>query len=196
MSKRRRKGARARVLGAALFLLAVSVPVCLFLAWGTRAVREQTYPLEYADIIEKAAGENDLDETLLRAVIWCESGYRPDAVSPIGARGLMQLTEDTFNWVRWRLDEEEKTTFEDAFDPEVNIKYGAYLLRWLLDTFDGETETALAAYHAGANVVRGWLADPDCSADGKTLDNIPYRDTAQYVPRVLRAQRAYRSRQR
>ena len=187
MAKRRRRRRRRLapyVLGGVLFLLAVSVPAVLFLSWATREVKEQAYPLEYADIIRTAAKENGLDESLLRAVIWCESGYRPDAVSSIGARGLMQLTEDTFNWVRWRLDEEDMTDFGDAFDPETNIRYGAYLLRWLIDSFGGETSTAIAAYHAGANVVRGWLENPAYSSDGETLDNIPYQDTAAYVPAV------------
>ena len=72
--------------------------------------------------------------------------------------------------------------------------YGAYLLRWLIDSFDGETPTAIAAYHAGVNVVRGWLENPAYSSDGKTLDKIPYQDTAAYVPKVLRVLESYRSR--
>ena len=83
-----------------------------------------------------------------------------------------------------------QTTFDDAFDPETNVRYGAYLLQWLLDRFENEA-TAIAAYHAGANIVHRWLDDPRCSADGKTLDTIPYADTADYVASVLRAKERY-----
>ncbi len=152
--------------------------------------------MEYPEQVSEACRENDLDESLLRAVIWCESRYRPRAVSSAGARGLMQLTEDSFLWVRWRLGEEEQTDFDDAFDPQVNLRYGAYLLAWLLETFDGEEATALAAYNAGSGVVRKWLEDPALSADGRTLKEIPYAETAAYVPAVLKAREAYREKLR
>jgi soluble lytic murein transglycosylase len=100
----------------------------------------------------------------------------------------MQLTEETFDWVGWRLGEE--TAFDDAFDPQTNLRYGVYLLSYLLELFEDE-ETALAAYHAGAGIVQRWLSDERYSADGRTLTEIPYADTAQYVPRVIQAKKTY-----
>jgi len=183
-----RRGASAAVLLALCALAALAIGL------ATRRIGQRASGLEYADLIASQAGANGIDESLLRAVIWCESRYDPGAVSSVGARGLMQLTEETFEWVRWRLDEEDRTDFDDLFDPETNVRYGAYLLRWLLDAFEGEEATALAAYHAGANIVRQWLADARYSSDGKTLDAIPYADTEKYVSAVLRAERGFRNR--
>lgn len=173
-----------------------ALPVCLALLavcgvfFAAHAAARAAYPRDYAAMIEEQSERQGLDPMLLYAVVRCESSFRADAVSSIGARGLMQLTEETFDWVRWRLGEEEVTVYDDAFDPETNLRYGAYLLSYLLEKFGGE-ETALAAYHAGAGIVGRWLSEGEYSADGKTLDHIPYGDTAQYVPRVLRTKEIY-----
>ena len=104
----------------------------------------------------------------------------------------MQITEETFEWIRWRLDEQDEVEYDDVFDPETNIRYGVYLLSYLLDHFENE-EAAVAAYHAGLNCVDGWLKNENYSSDGITLKEIPYRDTAYYVSQVLRTKEIYES---
>ena len=149
------------------------------------------YPIKYIDYIETYAGEYGLPVPLVCAVIHTESGFDPNAESYIGARGLMQITNDTFEWVKWRLDD-EKAEYDDMFDPETNIRYGCYLLGWLKDELEVD-ETALAAYNAGIGNVRSWLSDAQYSSDGRVLAEIPFEETARYVPKVLRAETIYRN---
>ncbi len=155
---------------------------------GTRTARRSAYPRGYAPMIEEQSAKAGVDTMLLYAVVRCESGFDPEAVSSVGARGLMQLTEDTFDWVCWRLGEER--SYDEAFDPEINLRFGTYLLAYLLDRFQDEA-TALAAYHAGSGIVGQWLLDERYSSDQKTLHTIPYEDTARYVPRVLKTKEIY-----
>lgn len=159
----------------------------LVLAW---VVLRGLYPLRYEQEIAEVCAQTGLSPALVCAVIHTESSFRPDAVSPIGARGLMQITEETFDWIRWRL--EDTAEYDDLFDAKINIRYGSYLLSYLMEEF-GSTKNALAAYHAGANSVKRWLSLPEYSEDGKTLLKIPFEDTAKYVPKVLRSMRIYQT---
>jgi soluble lytic murein transglycosylase len=109
-------------------------------------------------------------------------------VSRVGAAGLMQLMPDTFNWLLSKTG--ESYTLEDLWDPAVNIRYGTMLLAVLYEEF-GQWNTAYAAYNAGLNRVRLWLADPDVSQDGE-LVAIPYPETENYVKKVVKAAAEYR----
>lgn len=151
-------------------------------------IGETLYPFEYREMIERYSRERNLPVSLVCAVIKCESGFRPEAESSVGARGLMQLTEETFEWVRGRLNGEE--SFDDMYTPEQAIRYGTYLLSYLTELYGGTTEV-LAAYHAGMNQVRRWLEDADYSSDGITLSHIPFADTEHYVSKVLNTQEKY-----
>ena len=177
--------------GAVVLILAFITAAAFAAAYLTRKSRTAKYADEYSPVIERECKANNLEESLLRAVIYCESGYDANAVSSVGARGLMQLTEETFDWIAWRLGEEDEHSYDDVFEPDLNVRYGAYLLRYLLDTFDGQEQTALAAYHAGVSCVKGWLSDTAYSADGITLDRIPYKDTESYVSWVTKTKNKY-----
>ena len=104
----------------------------------------------------------------------------------------MQITEETFDWVNSKMPAGEKASYDEIFDPEVNIRYGTYLLSLLLTEFDS-AENALTAYHAGWGNVKKWLQDERYSSDGTTLENIPFPTTSDYVDDVLQAQKAYQS---
>lgn len=186
---RRRKSGRLWPIILALLLFACAV-TALYAA--VNKTTKTVYPLEYTDIIGEQCDDRGIDPILVCAVIKCESGFDPNAVSSVGARGLMQLTEETFEWIRWSLDEEEKVEYDDVFDPETNIRYGVYLLSYLLEHFENE-ESAVAAYHAGINRVDGWLKDENYSSDGKTLKEIPYSDTKYYVSQVSKTKETYES---
>lgn len=175
MKKRR----RPRVWSM-LLVLAVLVGTVLV---GARFVMTTLYPMKYEALIDRYSEENQLSPAFVYGVIHTESRFRPEAVSNIGARGLMQITEETFEWTQWKMGDTE-TVYDDLFDPETNIRFGTKLLSLLLEEFGGEEE-ALAAYHAGWGSVKRWLADSEHSNDGVILDNIPYTDTAWYVPKVL-----------
>ncbi|MCR4718741.1 MAG: lytic transglycosylase domain-containing protein [Firmicutes bacterium] len=138
------------------------------------------FPLKYEEYIEKYATEYGLDKYMICGVIYAESCFDNKAHSGL-ARGLMQLTDATADWVsgKLRIDYD----YDMAEEPEINIKMGCYYLSCLIDKYSNE-ETALAAYNAGMGNVSKWLEDARYSADGKTLFDIPYGETKRYVKRV------------
>ncbi len=149
------------------------------------------YPEKFNEYVEKYAKENGLDKYFVYAVIKTESNFDPLARSDAGAIGLMQIMEDSFEWVRMRMGEDEcNIRYEDLYDPKTNIRYGTYLLRLLFEEF-GSGETAAAAYHAGRGNVNSWLSDKSLSRDGITLDDIPSSVTGHYVHKVMTAYEGY-----
>ncbi len=151
------------------------------------------HPLLYGSLVQHYSTQYNLDPALVSAIILCESSFRADAVSRIGARGLMQLMEETSAWVAHKLKEDtEDYSFDLLFDPEVNIRFGTWYLSYLSDRFGGNPTCMICAYHAGQGNVSSWLANPDYSRDGHTLDTIPTTDTATYCKRVLAAMEVYR----
>ena len=152
-------------------------------------VRQISYPHKYREYVNKAANDYRLPPSLIYAVIRTESGFDPEAESPVGAKGLMQLMPSSFEWVMSLRGESGKYTEKDLFDPAVNIDYGSYLLRYFYDYYN-EERCAVAAYNAGF-VVSEWLSNPNLSFDGVTLTQIPYPETAEYVERVESAKAVY-----
>ena len=120
-----------------------------------------------------------------------ESNFDPDATSHAGARGLMQITPDTFDWLQTKLREGVSYTADDLYTPRVNIRYGCKFLQILQDEYT-EQVTALSAYNAGMGTVNRWLRDPSISEDGVELNRIPYPETERYVSAVLRNYQTYR----
>jgi soluble lytic murein transglycosylase len=134
------------------------------------------YPLKYEAIIEAHARNYRLEPALLAAVIYRESKFDPRAGSTAGAIGLMQLTPETAKGIALRTGG-SKFQLSDLYEPELNVRYGAWYLRHLLDVFDGDVRKALAAYNGGrGNVERG----------------VVFAETREYVTRVLDAREAYR----
>ncbi len=163
-------------------LLILSVVLIIIIVNAVKLGVQTVYPRQYLGLVEENAEQFKIDEALLYALIKTESGFDKNAVSSVGAKGLTQITPDTFQWLQTKTGEKHE---ENAlFEPEISVYYGAYFLDMLLDEF-GNTETALAAYHAGRGKVNEWLADPRISPDGEALENIPYKDTAGYVKRVM-----------
>lgn len=157
---------------------------------GLRQFYRAAYPLGYREVVEPVAVEKELDPALVYAVIRTESGFSPTARSSVDARGLMQLTPDTFQWVRFRLGEQGFAADDILYDPEQNVYYGCADLSLLLGEFSRE-DTALAAYHAGRGSVNRWLTDSRYSQDGSRLTAIPYPDTDTYVKKVLTTRDLY-----
>src|ERR687893_865271 len=158
----RRAGAtRAAVLLRRLVLLLVValVALCTTLAlapWADRAVQEAvTLPLRHDDIIRQQARDKGLDPALIAGVIFAESHFR-DQTSHAGARGLMQITPQTADEIARKSG---GTEFEqgDLATPQVNIAYGSWYLRWLLDHYGGNETLAVAAYNAGTGNVDRWI---------------------------------------
>jgi len=150
----------------------------------------QVYPMAYEAELRANAAANGLDPALPAAVILAESSYMPEAVSGANAQGLMQLLPSTAEWVAGKFDE----TYRDGslFEPDTNIKYGCWYLGYLIHRFDGNLTCAIAAYHAGQGTVDGWLANPEYSPNGVTLQTIPSSATDTYVKRVLKYYEKYK----
>jgi soluble lytic murein transglycosylase len=149
-----------------------------------RAIQELTLPLRHEDIIRQQAREKDVDAALIAAVIYAESKFS-DSTSAAGARGLMQITPEAANEIE-RHSGGTTFTLRDLSDPEINIRYGTFLLRELLDRYEGDTVAALAAYNAGPSNVDRW------GGSELALDAIAFPETRAYVGEVLDKQQAYR----
>ncbi|MEG1427736.1 MAG: lytic transglycosylase domain-containing protein, partial [Oscillospiraceae bacterium] len=147
------------------------------------------YPKKYTSIVEKEARKNDLDPNLVYAVIKTESDFDPNATSYADAKGLMQMTDETFSWMQTVLNEEQNS--EKLYEPATNIRYGCALLHLLLQEYQN-TDVALAAYNAGMGNVDAWLVDPEFSQDGETLSYIPFEETDNYVERINVALKNYK----
>ena len=149
-----------------------------------------SYPMGYSEYVTRYAAENNLPPSLVFAVIKCESSFNPNVVSSVGAKGLMQITPDTFTWLQTKTGEQIDDV--DLFGPAINIRYGTMLLSYDLKNLSAggdlndpaNIRKAVAAYHAGLTKVKSWLVNGQ-------LGDIPYADTAQYVQRVLEVQKIY-----
>jgi soluble lytic murein transglycosylase len=174
------------VLGALVIAVVVAAP------WVDRAVKETvTLPLRHDDIIRQQARDKNLDPALIAAVIYSESHFRDNQVSPAGAIGLMQLTPATAKDIARRSG---ATNFRlaDLDTPQVNIAYGSFHLRYLLQRYGDNEVLAVAAYNAGEGNVDKWLVDASVSDRRFRAREIPFPETRQYVQRVRDAQRQYR----
>lgn len=159
-------------------------------AWGAKGAMRFFYPQKFEDSVTRYSVEYQVPQALIYAVIRTESSFRINAQSEVGAMGLMQIMPDTLDWLCHRMGEDVDSV--DIHDPDTAIRFGTYLLRYLLDEF-GDTHTALAAYHAGIGRVHEWLNNETYSPDGVSLQTIPYTDTAHYVAKVERARQTYKN---
>ena len=149
------------------------------------------YPLEHYELIEKYSKQYGLDPAMVCALIQAESGFNADATSPKGAKGLMQLMDDTASWIAPQIPIENFNVFRIK-EPELNIRLGCWYLGYLNKRFDGDLTLMVAAYNAGSGNIDKWLDNEKYSADGKTLDKIPYTETKKYVRKIKINQYVYR----
>lgn len=166
------------------------IGVVLLMPLFRRAVQEFTLPLAYQDVIREQAADKHLDPALIAAVIYAETKFDP-RTSPTGALGLMQIEPQTAEFLA-RRSGGISFHVSDLAAPDVNIAYGSYYLRYLLDRYGGDKVLALAAYNGGETNVDQWLADARAQGTQLTIAAIPFPETRAYVRRVLQAQREYR----
>jgi soluble lytic murein transglycosylase len=182
-----RKTTRRRLaLGTGVVVVGVAAGAALgVLAPVDHAINELTLPLSHEDIIRQQSAEKGVDAALIAAVIYSESKFA-DQTSSAGARGLMQIVPDAAKQIA---KESGATSFrlKDLGDPEINIRYGTFLLRELLDRYEDNEVAALAAYNAGPGNVDKW------GGSELTVGDIPFSETRAYVTEVLEKRDAYRS---
>lgn len=182
---------RRRLLVLGLLLVAAVVgAVGLSGSWFDHAVKEITLPLRHEDIIRQQARAKGLDPALVAGVIYAETKFVP-RTSPAGAQGLMQLLPSTARFLARRT---HGTAFQvrDLATPQVNIAYGSYYLRYLLDRYGRSEVPAVAAYNGGETNVDRWIAASGGSAKDLSASDIPFSETRAYVQKVMSAQHEYR----
>ena len=191
-----RRPARARVRRrrvTAATLAAVLAATIAAVAAGVgplgEAVRELTLPLRHDDVIRQQAADKGLDPALIAAVIYEESRFR-DQTSHAGARGLMQITPETADFIA-RRSGGHRFVQEDLASPQINIAYGSYFLRYLIDHYGGNVTLAIAAYNAGQANVDRWVGRVGGS-DGFDAADIPFPETRAYVENVYSTREEYR----
>ncbi len=147
------------------------------------------YPQKYSQYVEKYSKEYNIDKELIYAMIKAESNFDESAISNKDAMGLMQLLEST----AYELAENLKIeiTKEDLLKPEININLGTKYISVLLRKY-GNIELAVASYNAGIGNVDGWIDDNTIKADGTDIENIPYKETNNYVRKILRDYKIYK----
>jgi peptidoglycan lytic transglycosylase len=162
-----------RLAASTLLIVAVAASFVYLRSGEPGWFQRVRYPLKYEQIVRGHARNYQLDPALLAAVIYQESKFHSDAKSDAGAIGLMQLQPETAKGIAIRTGGSRFQT-SDLYNPEINVRYGSWYLRHLLDKYDDE-KTALAAYNAGQRNVEEWRAQ------GK---EIQFAETRAYVDRV------------
>ncbi len=188
-SRRRSTGTR---FGIVPFILTLGVIGAVLVAGAIwilpggvdRAIQEVALPLRHEDIIRQQAEDKNVDASLIAAVIYSESRF-VDQTSHAKARGLMQITPETANDIERRSG---GTSFnvDDLSDPDINIRYGTFFLKELIDTYDGNLVAALAAYNAGPGNADSW------GGAAMTVEDIQFPETRAYVDQVLQKKQEYR----
>lgn len=184
MSRRVRARRRRAVWGGIAVLAGLVLAFLIASGSFDHAIKELTLPLHHEDVIRQQAAEKHVDAALIAAVIYAESKFE-DQESSAGARGLMQITPEAAATIA---KNSEATSFElkDLGDPEINIRYGTFLLHELLERYDGDEAAALAAYNAGPGNADKW------GGAGLSVADIPFPETRAYVEEVLEKRDEYR----
>ncbi|HEY4779376.1 MAG TPA: lytic transglycosylase domain-containing protein [Solirubrobacterales bacterium] len=184
MNRRARRRRRWLAFGGGAVIVVLGLWVLVASGVFDHALKELTLPLTHEDVIRQQASEKGVDAALIAAVIYSESKFS-DQTSSAGARGLMQITPEAAKEIE-RLSGGTTFKLDDLSDPEINIRYGTFLLRELLDRYEGDEAAALAAYNAGPGNADKW------GGADLNVSDIPFPETRAYVEEVLEKQKAYR----
>lgn len=164
-----------------------------FLIWeffgGKEIILKKIYPLEFSEYVYFYSEQNQLDPMLVFAIIKNESNFNHTGTSVADARGLMQLMEETAKEVAGKLG--KVVTSQELYEPEINIQIGTRYVADLIKTYDGNISIALAAYNAGMGTVQKWIDTGVIKKDGSDIENIPYKETNNYVRKILRDYKMY-----
>lgn len=151
---------------------------------------KRVYPVEFESNISKYSEEYNLSAALIFSVINVESGFDKNAVSSAGAKGLMQLKDSTAIELANKLGIENYKK-DDIFNEDINILFGSFYLRYLLDYYDNNLDLALCAYNAGMGTVNNWLENDEFFGNGQ-LKLVPYKETQNYLTKVKNGEKIYR----
>ena len=170
-----------------LFKVVIFILVIVGIIKSIPYVTEYLFPSQYERQVEKCSEEYGVDKNLIMAIIKAESNFRKDAVSTKGAKGLMQIMDETGKWCADKIEIPEP----DLCDVETNIRIGTFYISHLLEMYEGNEKTAVAAYNAGYGNVDKWLADEKHSKNGKDLNLVPFPETQKYIKKVMLYKKVY-----
>lgn len=153
-------------------------------------IMKKLYPLKYSEYVEKYAKEYNIDKYMVYAIIKAESNFNENAKSSSDAIGLMQIMETTALETANKMDLE--VTEEDLFKPDLNINIGLKYFTYLLNQYDNNYPLAIIAYNAGMGNVDAWIKDGTIKEDGTDIENVPFKETNNYVRKILRDYEIYK----
>lgn len=153
-------------------------------------IMKKLYPLKYSEYVEKYAEEYNMDKYMVYAIIKAESNFDENAKSSSDAIGLMQIMETTAIETARKMDLE--VTEEDLFKPDLNINIGLKYFTYLLNQYDNNYPLAIIAYNAGMGNVDSWIKEKTIKEDGTDIENVPFKETNNYVRKILRDYEIYK----
>ncbi|SMB92936.1 soluble lytic murein transglycosylase [Desulfonispora thiosulfatigenes DSM 11270] len=171
-----------------LFLLVFMGLILLNSSWFLKLF----YPKPYEDIVSAESIKHDVDENLIYAIVKAESKFNKTVVSPRGARGLMQIMPETGAWIAEELTLEGYSQ-DKLFEPYSNLKMGIWYYSYLVQQFKGNNITAIAAYNGGETNVNKWIKQNIWSGQESDVQNIPFKETREYVIKVLMNYKMYQN---
>ena len=172
-------------------LILIIISIIYFLLFQIINIQQIIYPKKYEQYVSKYAELYNVDELLIYSIIKAESNFDEKANSKAKAIGLMQLMENTAIETGEKVDEKINSK-EELYNPKINVKIGIKYLSELLERYDGNLEIALAAYNAGIGNVTEWIQKGIIKKDGSDIENIPFKETNNYVRKILRDYEIYR----
>lgn len=153
-------------------------------------IRKQVYKQEYSEYVSKYAEENGIDPLWIYAIIKVESNFNSEATSGSGAKGLMQLMDNTATDIAKEL-KIDNFEVNMLYNPEINIMIGVKYFDKLLSKYNENYYLAIAAYNGGIGNVDNWLNKGIISFDASDIENIPYKETNMYVRKTVNAHKVY-----
>ena len=177
-----------------IITVAIILILCILIAFLNIPIRIQKiiYKKDYQEYVQKYSQEYDVDENLVYALIKAESNFNASAESGKGAIGLMQLMESTAQDVckKTDLNISNEDLKNKLLEPEININIGTKYLSILIEKYQN-IEVAITAYNAGIGTVDNWIEKGIIKSDGSDIENIPYKETNNYVRKILRDYKIY-----
>jgi soluble lytic murein transglycosylase len=179
----------SRHVSAIAILLTAAFLLALLYNFLFESVEEVAHPIKYHEYVKAYAEMYEIPEEIILAIIYCESSFDASAVSHAGAVGLMQLMPGTYKWLCSKTGDRYDALH--LYNPEINIRYGTYLLSILYQRYE-QWDVVFAAYNAGMGNVDDWLENPAYADEFGTLKYIPFKETRNFVSRVNQKREIYR----
>ena len=173
-----------------VLIILLSIYFVFFKVRIDKVILRKIYPLKYTEYVEKYSREYNIDKYLVYAIIKAESNFNENAKSKSEAIGLMQIIESTAIEIAEKMDLE--VSEDDLFHPDLNIKLGLKYYKTLLDKYNNNYQMAIIAYNAGIGNVDKWIQEGTINKEGSNLENVPFKETENYLRKIVRDYEIYK----